>query len=521
MKNLDLALHIARELHAHGVREVCLCAGARNSPLVIALDAIGAFRKFHFFEERSAAFFALGRMKSTGTPVAVVTTSGTAAAELLPAMVEAHYSALPLIAVTADRPRRYRGTGAPQSIEQVGIFGSYAQDSLDLEPGEDHGLWRWTRRAPAHLNVCFDEPLLDREFDAAEFSAPEPSAAAVTGWTMQAYPVLDEFLSSCRRPLVVVSALVESARAPVTAFLRRLGAPVHAEAVSGLRGRTELEPLFIRSDRSLERGQFDAVLRIGGVPTLRYWRDLEAKLSHLPVLSISDAPFAGSTRSVLLHVPLEEFFSSYPLRAEFNPSAHEELFALDRSRSEALDALLAREPDSEPGIFRGLSRAIPDGSRVYLGNSLPIREWNLAARDGRLELAVNRGANGIDGQVSTFLGFSEPGAASWGIFGDLTAMYDLVGPWILKQRADLAVQLAVINNGGGRIFSRMFGNPVFENPHGVRLKAWAELWGMEYLGATGVPAGLGPSRANRLIEIFPDPEATSRFWRDYDALWKG
>jgi 2-succinyl-5-enolpyruvyl-6-hydroxy-3-cyclohexene-1-carboxylate synthase len=107
-------------------------------------------RLFSFFDERSAAFFAIGRSKLHGAPVAVVTTSGTAVAELLPATIEAYYSGIPLILITADRPARFRGTGAPQSIEQVGIFGPYASTSLET----------WSRNAPLHLNVEFDEPLL-------------------------------------------------------------------------------------------------------------------------------------------------------------------------------------------------------------------------------------------------------------------------------------------------------------------------------------------------------------------------
>src|SRR5262249_9638323 len=117
-------------------REWCACAGARNSPLFLELLERGDLHTFRFFEERSAAFFALGRIQATGRPVAVLTTSGTAAAELFPAVIEAHYTGAPLVAVTADRPRRYRGTGAPQSIEQVDLYGGYAAASWDLAAGE-------------------------------------------------------------------------------------------------------------------------------------------------------------------------------------------------------------------------------------------------------------------------------------------------------------------------------------------------------------------------------------------------
>jgi len=139
MTNIAKARAVIEEARLAGVREMCVCSGSRNAPLLAVLSG-GDLKLWTFVDERSAAFFAIGRMKLTGQPVAVVTTSGTAAAELLPALVEAHYSGLPLFVITADRPARFRGTGAPQSIEQVNLFGVYG-----------------TR----HINVEFDEPLID------------------------------------------------------------------------------------------------------------------------------------------------------------------------------------------------------------------------------------------------------------------------------------------------------------------------------------------------------------------------
>ena len=147
MTNLERARRLIAEVRELGASDFCVCAGSRNSPLIAVLEE----NLFSFVDERSAAFFALGRIKATARPAAVVTTSGTAVAELLPAVVEAHYSGLPLVLITADRPARYRGTGAPQAIEQEGIFGPYAATSSA----------GWNRRTPLHLNIEFDEPLID------------------------------------------------------------------------------------------------------------------------------------------------------------------------------------------------------------------------------------------------------------------------------------------------------------------------------------------------------------------------
>ena len=150
MDNVERASRLIAEVREAGAREFCVCAGSRNAPLLAVLGELADVRLFSFVDERSAAFFAIGRVKLHGQPVGVVTTSGTAVAEMLPAAIEAYYSGVPLILISADRPARFRGTGAPQSIEQVGIFGVYAETSLES----------WTRTRPLHLNVEFDEPLL-------------------------------------------------------------------------------------------------------------------------------------------------------------------------------------------------------------------------------------------------------------------------------------------------------------------------------------------------------------------------
>lgn len=147
MTNLGAARDLIERVRGAGVTDFCICGGSRNAPLI----AVVTGNLYTFVDERSAAFFALGRIKRDERPVAVITTSGTAAAELLPAAVEAYYSGAPLVLITADRPARFRGTAAPQSIEQIGLFGVYAATDFD----------RWNRRMPLHINVEFDEPLID------------------------------------------------------------------------------------------------------------------------------------------------------------------------------------------------------------------------------------------------------------------------------------------------------------------------------------------------------------------------
>ena len=148
MTNVAAARDVIAQIKAFGVEDFVVCGGSRNAPLIAA---VANEHTYTFVDERSAAFFALGRVKRDGQPVAVITTSGTAVAELLPATIEAFYGGLPLILITADRPARFRGTGAPQTIDQIEIFGDYAATRVAA----------WNRAMPLHINIEFDEPLID------------------------------------------------------------------------------------------------------------------------------------------------------------------------------------------------------------------------------------------------------------------------------------------------------------------------------------------------------------------------
>lgn len=158
--NRKLAQHVIDEIIKANITEVCVCPSKRNAPLVALLVDFKALKTYFWPEERSAAFFALGRSRRLEQGVAVITTSGSAAGELLPAAMEAHYAGVPLLLITADRPRSFRGTGAPQTAEQVGLFGVYAGYACDLEGEERFNLQEWDQKRPAHVNVCFSEPLL-------------------------------------------------------------------------------------------------------------------------------------------------------------------------------------------------------------------------------------------------------------------------------------------------------------------------------------------------------------------------
>jgi len=187
--------------------------------------------------------------------------------------------------------------------------------------------------------------------------------------------------------------------------------------------------------------------------------------------------------------------------------------------------LLRKHPRSECGLIRWLSHVIPDGSLVFLGNSLPVREWNLAAtmQNRDLRCLANRGANGIDGNLATAFGIGADEEECWVIVGDLTALYDLCAPWVLGQMACTKTRVVVLNNGGGRIFSRLSSlkaasgvqRQVMENGHDIGFAHWAAMWKMRYLHVDRQQT-LELDQVPYVIEIAPDFDSTQAFWNEWE-----
>lgn len=522
MTNMKLSAEVINSLLKAGVKEFCICAGARNSPLIETFYKNPFIKIYHFFEERSAAFFALGRIASTRRPVAIVTTSGTACAEVLPAAVEATYSSLPLIIITADRPKTYRGSGSPQTIEQVGIFSYYIEACFDLDAENTHfSLRGLSWRKPIHVNICFAEPLIDQE--AIELFPPLSEERIKFPETFP-LNMVDEIQKFCGeyRPVVILSTLPEKSKSSVVAFLKTLKAPIYAEGISGVKNHVELKDLMIQSGEMMVNSLLDnkvctAVLRIGGIPTCRTWRDLEDKRKDLPVLSIGFNHFTGLSREVIHYTDIDDL--SRVKLDPININLPESLVKDKKNRTELL-RLFEKYPRSEPSQFHQLSKLM-NGKRVYLGNSLPVRMWDLAADENVFpkNIVGNRGANGIDGQVSTFLGWANKEEENWAIIGDLTALYDLSSLWITDQLEDKSLNIVVINNKGGMIFKRIFNKNIFLNRHKVGFENWAKMWNWKYENWIDIPSAIEKS-SPRIIEVNPEEEQTDLFWSEWDRYVK-
>jgi 2-succinyl-5-enolpyruvyl-6-hydroxy-3-cyclohexene-1-carboxylate synthase len=524
-RNLAWCFALAEELARAGVRHAVVSPGSRSAPLALAFASEPAIRDHARLDERAAAFFALGLARATRTPVALVCTSGTAAANYLPALVEAHHSRVPLIALTADRPPELRDCGAGQVIDQVKLYAGVVRWYHELPlPEPSDALLRHVRAAgaravasalggipgPVHLNVPLREPLdatevaADREALAAlaplaragRASAPLTRAAAPAPARLQAAELdaLAARLAATERGWLVAGPCDAPELAPALSELaERLSWPLLAEPLSQLRcGPHARGALVDAHDAVLRCAELAAprlrlpelVLRFGAPPTSKAYRLLLER--HPAIAQLSVDPHGWSDPSALavelLRSDPVQLARDLAARLDARPRAG---FARDwieagRRARAALDARLDQlESLSEPGALRALAEAVPDGTTVFLASSLPVREadlfWPPGAR--HLRFVANRGANGIDGTFSCALGTAAAGAPTVLVCGDLALLHDASG-WVGAAQSGIDLVAVVLDNDGGGIFellpaARSIPREIFERhlaaPHGLDL----------------------------------------------------
>ena len=542
-----------------GIRTAVISPGSRSAPLAFAFARHPGIEAIPVLDERSAAFFALGLAKATGRTTALVCTSGSAAANYFPAVVEARESGVPLLIITADRPPEMRACASGQTIDQQKLYGDYVSFFHELAVPEmtvprlrylrqtvAHALQRTRQpqRGPVHLNAPFRDPLpplpddgattaLAATVDWTTFFAHLPEAALETG-ALAAGPRLGADVHG-----VIIAGAAQPAHPAgyaqvVGELARKLGWPVLADALSPLRNHADVVPQLVtsydtilRNENAAERLKPELVLCLDGWPTskvLRAW--LEA--SDAPVWLMSeriDNRDALHGRARQSSLSLATLAGSLPDTTEAN--GYERMWAaFERKARAALDARLGATAE----LFEGkaawlLARHLPEATPLSLGNSMPVRdvEYFWPGNVRRVPSFFNRGANGIDGTLSTALGVAHgtdrPAVL---LTGDLALLHDTNG-FLLRPKVRGSLTVVVINNRGGGIFEHLpvaQFEPTFEEffatPQEADFEKLAAAYGAGYVLVrdwdhfTGLISAL-PASGVRVIELRTDRKRDAAF----------
>jgi 2-succinyl-5-enolpyruvyl-6-hydroxy-3-cyclohexene-1-carboxylate synthase len=469
---------LADEWQRGGVCDAVVCPGSRSTPLALALARQEGIRVSVRLDERGAGYFGVGLALASGRPVVILTTSGTAAAELHAAAVEAHHARVPLIICTADRPPELHDVGAAQTIDQVHLYGRAVRWFANPGVPDDAGRHAWRSLAsravaealhgplgpgPVHLNLAFREPLLGA-------AGPLPPPRATGGTWHDVHRSLDMGLAGVRdylRPSARGVIVVGGGRGvdAVDALGAELGWPVLADPRSGC--RTGAPHVVGAADAVLRDERFatemlpEVVLRCGdpwASKVLGGWLSRSASEGAVHVALDSDWAWNDAGREVAVRVGGGQApgSGSTPGRAGAWLGRWIEAEAAAQA---AIDRVLDATPDaSEPGVARALFAAAPCDGTIVVSSSMPVRdlEWFARPRPRPPRVLSNRGANGIDGVVSTTLGAAACGTAGpvFGLVGDLAVLHDasaLVRP--VSGAPPMAAVIVVLDNWGGGIFN--------------------------------------------------------------------
>jgi 2-succinyl-5-enolpyruvyl-6-hydroxy-3-cyclohexene-1-carboxylate synthase len=544
---------IVEGLVAGGVAEAIVCPGSRSTPLALAAKAHPGLRVRVLLDERSAGYFALGLARVSRRPVAVIVTSGTAAANLLPSVVEASLACVPLILLTADRPAELRDRGSSQTIDQSHLYGRYARwfAELPLLDGEDV-----TRRhvrsvidrsiataqgaspGPVHLNVPFREPLVPVGTLAPSVPPGDLSSGAIAD-VIAARPQLADRdvdrladrLGATERGLIVTGPQHDpDLCAAVARLAAATGFPIAADPLSGVRcGPHDRSFVVAHADHMVRPGPWihahrpDLVIRFGATPTSKPLNTLLAEARPQQLVIDGDRTWSEPTIIPTTFVQADATVTAGALADRLQTRGHRPSgswarawCAADSAADEALRSWLSTVTDQgEPfeGLpFALLGELLPDGALLIAGNSMPVRDMDawLASTPRAIRPLANRGANGIDGVVSTALGAAAADAGPVAlVVGDLSFLHDL-NALVAARLHGLSATIVLIDNDGGGIFSFLpqastnapeVGLPatyeeLFGMPHGIDIGPIVEALGGEYR-ATG-PSQLRDALADSL-----------------------
>ncbi|WP_227354796.1 2-succinyl-5-enolpyruvyl-6-hydroxy-3-cyclohexene-1-carboxylic-acid synthase [Haladaptatus salinisoli] len=554
------------ELAAGGVDAVCLAPGSRSTPLTVAFAAHDDVEVFSYLDERSAAFFALGRAKRTGTPTPVVCTSGTAAANFHPAVIEADRARVPMLVLTADRPPELRDSGANQTVDQEKLYGDAVRWYADLaEPEAEARKLRSLRAAaaraidsavgtppgPVHLNFPFRKPLEPTEVPGdvpAAFAERHPLAVRGRDGPFvrvsRGVPELDasslgriaDRIADAERGLLVVGPADAPTpdRDALATLADATGFPILADPLSGHRFGHDRPVVggydsYLVPDVTDDWPDPEVVLRFGASPTSKALRRYLERTDARQYLVDSAGGWreASFTATDLVVADPTRFAEELAGRfADSSATAGEEWRRrFDRAEMRHWNAVADTDEHFEGGVLASVSELVPDPTTLFVSNSMPVRDLDRFGEPRPADLTVlgNRGASGIDGIVSTALG---AGSATDDplvlVTGDLAYYHDMNGLLALG-RCGVDATVVEINNDGGGIFHMLpiesFDPPFtgqFRTPHGLDFEPTGDLYGFDFERVDALSAFRERFRASldapgtQVVEVVTDAEASHR-----------
>lgn len=530
--------HLLTAMFAQGVRHFVVSPGSRTTPIALLLAEFAHInaevRVTVDVDERSAAFFALGLAKTANQPVALLATSGTAVANYFPAIAEAKISHIPLIVLTTDRPQELQAIGAPQTIDQVKMYGTHAKDFAQLTLQDTHAdvtsyidyqvqqLVNTAISAPAgvvQINLPLRKPLMP---DLGETWPKVVTQTLITGTRLPDEVIINEIKNFLLNKNVLVLAGPTEKHLDQTATqLRALSdyyqVPVLADVLSGMRpAKLAINGIDVLLEADVIKPELtpDLVIRLGSTPVsarVNGW----LRQANVPVIHIGEN-FVGHdyTRHAKSTINCDEnALLSALLSGEDHRGTHPFADAWLQVKN-TLNATVAQAEFSEATLPVALT-AIPYGAELFIANSMPIRDMdNYFVSQNPVRAYANRGANGIDGTVSSAFGMAMSGNPAYLLTGDLTLFHDMNGLMLAKQ-TELPLTIIVVNNNGGGIFSFLpqavakdYFEPMFGTPLNLSIEKIAALYDAEYIlvnDATSLATQIAqPATKLTLIEVTGD-----------------
>jgi len=513
---------IIEELVRNGVTYFCISPGSRSTPLTVAAARHPETRCFVCYDERGAAFHALGYARGAGKPAALICTSGTAAANYYPAVIEASKDFVPLILLTADRPPELRETAANQTISQPRLYGDYCRWQFDMPCPDinitpnmvltttDQLVYRAAASTPGpvHLNCMFREPLAP-----VKQSVPDLYLAPIKNWINSDKPYTDyvntahvpdpenlaelaRLFNDTRKGLLVVGRLkTDRERKALCALIDKLKWPVFADILSGLSMGVKSKYIISHYDRLLKSDNFsntakpDVILHIGGMPVSKQLMRFIEESSPEHYIVINDNPERlDPAHNVSIRIEADLALFCRDLLKQVGPKndtqSVDQLISISKQAEMVFEQSIDKQNDiTEPGIARTISQLIPKDHGLFLANSMPVREMDMFARAdvNRVFVGCNRGISGIDGTIASAAGFAagldRPATL---LIGDLAFIHDINSLLLLKSVTQPLV-IVLVNNQGGGIFHFLpiaDHKDIFENyfltPHTLSFEATAK-----------------------------------------------